>query len=167
MPVRNREELFVMLLSHLRQGTERTTSILEELGDAAQNPEVKEALHARAFVNNKILATIDEAFKQIGKKPVTLPGRLHDVFVEDFRRELGEIESPEGKRLYVLARAHQLINLRTGEYMVLIAAADASGYHGVGVLLESCLADTLSFVERNRRFLRNIMEEKIEARRAA
>lgn len=167
MPAKNREELFALLLSHLRQGTERTATILEELGDAAQNPEVKEALHARAFVTNNILAKLDEAFKQIGQKPVKLTGRLHDVFVEDFRRELAEIESSEGKRLFVLARAHQLINLRTGEYLVLIAAADASGHHGVGVLLESCLADTQSFIERNRHLIRNIVEVKVAAAKSA
>ena len=167
MPAKNREELFVLLLSHLRQGTERTATILEELGDAAQNPEVKEALHARAFVTNKILATLDEAFKQMGQKPVTLPGRLQEVFVEDFRRELAEINSPEARRLFVLAKAHQLINLRTGEYLVLIAAADASGHHGVGVLLESCLADTQSFIERNRRLIRNILEAKVAAAKSA
>jgi len=167
MPARTREELFVLVLSHLRQGTERTATILEELGDAAQNPEVREALHARAFVTTNILAKLDEAFKQIGQKPVKLTGRLHDVFVEDFRRELAEIESPEGKRLFVLARAHQLINLRTGEYLVLIAAADAAGYHGVGVLLESCLADTLAFIERNRFLIRNILEARVAAAKSA
>ena len=31
----------------------------------------------------------------------------------------------------------------------------------LGVLLESCLADKLAFVERNRRFIRNLVEEKI------
>jgi ferritin-like metal-binding protein YciE len=167
MPAKTREELFVLVLSHLRQGTERTATILEELGDAAQNNEVKEALHARAFVTINILAKLDRVFKQIGKTPVKLTGRLHDVFVEDFHRELAEIESPEGKRLFVLARAHQLINLRTGEYLVLIAAADSAGYHGVGVLLESCLADTLAFIERNRFLIRNVFEARVAAAKSA
>ncbi|HKW36024.1 MAG TPA: DUF892 family protein [Candidatus Acidoferrum sp.] len=167
MQVKNREELFVLLLSHLRQGTERAATILEELGDAAQNAEIKEALHARAFVTHKILATLDEAFKQIGQKPANLPGRLHDAFVEDFRRELAEIQSLEGKRLFVLAKAHQFISLRTAEYLVLIAAADASGNHGVAVLLESCLADNLAFVERNRRLIRKIVEARIAAAKSA
>jgi hypothetical protein len=83
---------------------------------------------------------------------VNLTGRLHDVFVEDFRKELAEIQSPEAKRLFVLAKANHLSHMRTAEYVTLAAAADISGHrHGAGVLLESCLADHLAFVERTKR----------------
>jgi ferritin-like metal-binding protein YciE len=166
MPVKNPKELFVLLLSHARQGTERTAQVLQELSGVAQHQEIKEALEARAFVSEKVVETLDEAFKLIGEKPVNLPGRLHDIFVEDFRKELGEIQSPEAKRLYVLAKANQLVHLRIGEYVALVAAADVSGNYGVGVLIESCLADTLASVERTRRLIRNIIEIKLAARAA-
>jgi ferritin-like metal-binding protein YciE len=164
MPVKNPKELFVLLLSHARQGTERTAQFLQELSGVAQQQEIKEALEARAFVSEKVVETLDEAFKLISEKPVNLPGRLHDVFVEDFRKELAEIQSPEAKRLYVLAKANQLVHLRIGEYVALVAAADVTGNYGVGVLLESCLADTLASVERTRRLIRNIIEIKVAAR---
>jgi hypothetical protein len=80
-------------------GTDRSAAIYKELGELAQNPEIQEALAARAFVSQQNLEKLDEAFKMIGEKPVEFSGRLHDVFVEDFRRELGEIQSPEAKRL--------------------------------------------------------------------
>jgi hypothetical protein len=57
--------------------------------------------------------------------------------------------------------------MRTAEYVTLIAAADVSGHHGVGVLLESCLADHLAFVERTKRLIRRIVEAKIAARAAS
>jgi ferritin-like metal-binding protein YciE len=161
MPVKNREEIFVRLLSHVRQGTERTATILQELAGAAQNQEVKEALQARAFLSQKTLATIDEAFRQIGQKPVNLTGRLHDIFVEDFRRELSEIQAPEAKLFFILAKAHQLIELRVAEYIAMIAAADSSGYYGVGILLESCLADLLAFTERAKHLIRHIAEVRV------
>ena len=164
MPVKNPKELFILLLSHARQGTERTAQILQELSGVAQHQEIKEALEARAFVSEKVVETLDEAFKLIGEKPVSLPGRLHDVFVEDFRKELAEIQSPEAKRLYVLAKANQLVHLRIGEYVALVAAADVTGNYGVGVLIESCLADTLASVERTRRLIRNIIETKVATR---
>ena len=41
-----------------------------------------------------------------------------------------------------------------GEYVALIAAADLTGHDAVGVLLETCLADKLAFVERTRRLIR-------------
>jgi hypothetical protein len=44
--------------------------------------------------------------------------------------------------------------------MALIAAADATGNFGVGVILESCLGDYLAFVERNRRIIRKLVELK-------
>jgi ferritin-like metal-binding protein YciE len=167
MPVKNPKELFVTILSQVRQGTERSASIYKELGEAAQNPEIQEALEARAFVSQQTLAKLDEAFKIMGEKPVNLTGRLHDVFVEDFRRELAEIQSPEARRLFVLAKANHLIHMRTAEYITLVAAADLSGNYGVGVLLESCLGDHLTFVERTKRLIHRVIEAKVAARAAS
>ncbi len=164
MPVKDPKELFVQLLSNLRQGTERTTQLFQELSQIAQIPEIKEALEARVFVSDGILAKIDQCFKLIGEKPVKTSGRLHDVFVEDFRRELAEIQEPVAKRLFVLAKATHLIHLRIAEYVALIAAADMTGHYGVGVLLESCLADKMAFAERTRRMIRNIIETRVAER---
>src|SRR5579883_1996326 len=72
MAVKNPKELFLMMLSQVRQGTERSTNIYRELGEAAQNPEIKQAFEARAFVNRQNLEKIDEAFKLLGEKPVQL-----------------------------------------------------------------------------------------------
>jgi ferritin-like metal-binding protein YciE len=164
MSVKNPKEFFVALLSELRQGTERTTKIFQEISQVAQNPDIKEALEARAFVSDKVLATLDQCFKLIGEQPVKLSGRMHDMFVEDFRKELAEIESPVARHLFILAKANHLIHLRIAEYVTLIAAADMTGHYGVGVLLESCLADTLAFVERTRRLIRNVIETKVAER---
>jgi hypothetical protein len=57
----------------------------------AQNSEIQEALEARAFVSQQTLAKLDEAFKIIGEKPVNVTGKPHDVFVEDFRREIASV----------------------------------------------------------------------------
>src|SRR6516162_3465810 len=167
MPVKNPKELFVLLLSDARQGTERTTKILQEISQVAQDPEIKEALEARAFVSDQVLAKLDQCFKLIGEQPAKLSGRLHDVFVEDFRRELAEIQSPAAKRLFILAKAIHLIHFRIAEYVALIAAADVTGHYGVGVLLESCLADKLAFVERTRRLIRNVVETRVAERAGA
>jgi ferritin-like metal-binding protein YciE len=161
MAIKDRKELFVAMLSDLRQGAERTTKIFQEISQVAQNPEIKEALQARVFVSNKILATLDEAFKLIGEKPIQKSGRLLEVFAEDFKRELGEIQSPEAKQLFILAKANHLMHLRIGEYVALIEAADVTGHYGVGVLLESCLADKLAFVERTRRLIRHQVQKEL------
>lgn len=164
MPVKNPKELFMLMLSQVRHATERSADIYKELGDLAQNQEIQEALTARAFVSQQTLAKLDEAFKLIGEKPVNVTGRLHDVFVEDFKRELGEIQSPEARRLFVLAKANHLSHARTAEYVTLVAAADLAGHHGVGVLLETCLADHLAFAERTRRLIHRVIEARIAAR---
>lgn len=164
MPIKNPKELFVAVLSQVRRGTERSATIYHELGELAQNSEIQEALAARAFVSRQTLEKLDEAFKMIGEKPVNVTGRLHDVFEEDFRRELTEIQSPEARRLFVLAKANHLSHLRTAEYVTLVAAADVSGHHGVGVLLESCLADHLAFIERTKRLIHRAVEARIAAR---
>ena len=164
MPIRNPRELFVRILSHARYGTERSVAVYKELSDLAQNPEVQQALAARAFVTQQNLEKIDEAFKLINEKPVNVTGRLLDVFVEDFRSELADMQSPEAKRLFVVARANQLSHMRAAEYSSLLAAADVSGNSGVGVLLESCLADHLAMIERTRRAVQTVVEGKIAAR---
>ncbi len=167
MAVNNPKEMFVRMLSDLRQGTEQGTKVLQELSQIAENPEVKEALEARVFVAEKTLATLDQCFKIINEKPVKLSGRLQEIFVEDFRRELAEIQNPVARHMFILAKVSHLIHFRIAEYMTLIAAADLTGHYAVGVLLESCLADRLAFVERTKRLLRNVIEARVAERFAA
>src|SRR5262245_58193199 len=167
MAARSPKEVCVHLLSDVRQGTERTTKVFQEISQIAQDPNVKEALEARVFISGQLIARLDQCFKLIGEQPVKLSGRLHDVFVEDFHRELAEIQSPAAKHLFILAKALHLIHFRIAEYVALIAAADVSGHYAVGVLLESCLADKLAFVERTRRLIRTMVETKVAERAAA
>jgi ferritin-like metal-binding protein YciE len=167
MPMKDPKEVFVMLLSDVRQSTERATKIYEELSQNAQDPDIKEALQARELISGQDLTRIDECFKLIGEKPMKLGGRLEEIFVENFRKELAEIQSPVAKRLFILAKINHLVNLRIGEYMALIAAADLTGNFGVGVLLESCLSDRLTFLERTRHVIRRMAEAKVRERLAA
>jgi ferritin-like metal-binding protein YciE len=164
MTIENPMDAFVMLLSNVRNTTERAAKIYTELGDFAQDPEVKGALDARAFVEKGSLAKIDEAFKLIGKKPVELPGKLQEIFIEDFRRDMNDIKLPAMRRIFALAKAIHLAHFRMGEWVALVAAADFTGHFGVGVLLETCLAEDLAFAERTRRFLRRIAEARIAAK---
>ena len=94
MPVKNPRETFLMVLSDVRQGAEKSGKIYQEIGQMAQDPEVKEALEARAFISDKVLSTLDQCFRLMGEQPVKLTGRLQEVFVEDFRREVNEIQNP-------------------------------------------------------------------------
>ena len=167
MPARTPKELFVLLLSDVRQGTEKAAKIYQEIGQMAEDSEVKEALEARAFVSEKTLATLDQCFKLIGEKPVKFTGRIQEIFVEDFRKQFAEIEGPVARKLFILAKLNHLTHLRIGEYVALVAAADVSGHYGVGVLLQSCLADRLAFVERTRRLIRNVIETRVAERKGA
>ncbi len=167
MAIKNTKNLFIMLLSNLRQGTERSTKMYQELTQLAQYPEVKQALEARVYISEKTLSTLDQCFKLMSEEPIKTSGRLQEVFAEDFHKELAEIQSPEAKSLYVLVKASHLAQMRIGEYTALIAAADVTGHYGVGVLLESCLADKIAFVERTRRLVRHSMENETTERRAA
>ena len=59
------------------------------------------------------------------------------------------------------------MHLQVAEYVALIAMSDISGHFGVGVLLESCLADKLAFIERTRRLIRRTIESKHALKLAA
>jgi ferritin-like metal-binding protein YciE len=167
MAARTPKEVFLMLLSDARRNTERSAEWYREISNAAENPDIKEALEARAFIADKNQETLDQCFEIIGERPVKLSGRLQEVFLEDFKRELAEIQSPAARHLYILAKAQHLAHLRMAEYTMLVAAADLTGHYGVGVLLESVLADKLAFLERDRRIVRHIVEGKIAERLAA
>ena len=161
MPVTEPKEVFVKMLSDLRRGTERSTSFYQELGGLAQDPDVKEAVEARVFVAQDILRKLDECFRLIGQKPVKAEGRLHDIIVEDFRREIAEIQSPDAQRLFILMKLNHLAHIRMGEYVALIAAADITGHYAVGVLLESCLGEKQALIERSRRLIRDRVAQKL------
>lgn len=163
MSIKNPEELFVLMLSDLRQGAEVTNNFFRELSKLAQDPDVKELLEARFFVSKQNLETLDKCFELIGEKPMKTSGRLYDMFIEDFRKEVAEIQVPAAKRLFILAQITGLIHFRIGEYVALIAAADLTGHYAVGLLLESCLADKLAFVERTRRLIRERFQAKMAA----
>ena len=167
MPVNSPQEMFVLLLSDVRRKTERSVKFYDELSKIAEEPDVKETLSARAFVAEKSLDKIDEVFRLINQKPVTLSGTTEEVFVEDFRREVAEIKTPLVRRIFVLSKLMHLTHWRIGEFMALVAAADATGNYSVGVLLESCLGDYLAFVERNRRIIRKLVELKAATRAGA
>jgi ferritin-like metal-binding protein YciE len=166
MPIKNPKELFARLLSDVRQSAERSEKIYQEIGQLAQDQQIKEALEARAFVSGKMLATLDECFRLIGEKPTKSNGRLQQVFLENFLEELGEMQSTVARRIFIAAKLNQLAHIGIGEYVALIAASDAVGHYGVGVLLESCLADKLAFMERTRRLIRSAVETKLAERAA-
>ena len=164
MPARNARELFVMLLSVARQNTQLSSKIYKEISQQAQDPDIKEALESRVWIVEKDLSAIDRCFELMGEKPVQLSGQLQEWLVEDFRKELTEIETPAAKAIFLLTKIDRFNHARIAEYEGLVETADVSGHYAVGILLESCLADKLVFVERTRRFIRNLGATKVAAR---
>jgi ferritin-like metal-binding protein YciE len=164
MPARNPKEIFIMLLSDARSNTERSVKMYQEMAKVAENPDVQEALSARAFIAEQNLDALDQCFEMIDEEPVKLTGRLQEIFMEDFKKELSEIQSPAARHLYILAKATHLAHLRMAEYAMLLIASDVTGHYGVGVLLETTLAGKMALLERDRRIVRHIMEGKITER---
>jgi Mn-containing catalase len=167
MPINNPKEVFVQLLSNVREGTLRETEFFKELSQTVQEPEIKEALEMRVFITDTVITRLDQCFKLIGEKPVKLNSRVAEVCIEDFRKEIAMIQNPVAKHLFVLSALNQLVHFRIAEYVTLISAADMTGHFGVGVLLETCLADKMAFVERTRRLVRSLIETKLAAKVAA
>src|SRR5215813_15253980 len=153
MPIENPRALFIFMLSDVRQSTERLKDFFREVSQLTRDPTVKEALEARLFVADKIIATLDKCFELIGETPIKTSGRLYDVFIEEFRKEFAEIGAPAARRLFLLTKTNLLTQLQVGEYVGLIPAADFTHHYGIGVLLESCMADKLAFVERTKRLI--------------
>ena len=112
MPAKSPKDVFLMLLSNVRNRTERQSEIYQEIGKHAEEPEIKEAIEARTFVSKQILAKLDECFRIIGEKPGQSTGQLQETFLQDFRKEVTEIQSPVAKRFFVLAkRNHHVVRM--------------------------------------------------------
>jgi len=167
MATKTPKDVFVMLLSNAKQNTELTAGIFKEMSQLVEDPDAKEGLESRVFVSEKMVAQIDRCFKLLGEQPVKVNTQAQEALAEEFRKELADIQSPPARRLYVLTKAVQFSHLRIAEFLVLTATADMTGHFGIGVLLESCLADTLSFVERTRRLVRMVAEGKLAEKLAA
>lgn len=161
MPINNTKELFVKLLSDVRQHEERLLFAEKELKEAAQDPNLKDTLDSLLFLQDKTISTIDQCFKLIGEQPVKLDERIYDIFLDDFRKEVNDMQSPVAKLLYITAKANHLVHLRLGELFTLVAMSDISGNHGVEILLESCLADKLAFVKHTKRKIKTAIEKEI------
>lgn len=153
MAIKNENELFVFLLSDLRQSAQRATNIFREIARATPDSDLRKAFQARISISARIIATLDEAFNLIGEAPPKMSAPLQDDFLEPFRRQLAGIESFAARRLFILVKTNHAIHRRIGEYMALIALADVTSHHGVRVLLESCLADNMAFAETTRRLI--------------
>ncbi len=123
------------MLSDVRQRTEHMTKIYQELSGVVQDPNIKEALELRVFLQDKILSSLDRCFKLIGEKPVALSGVFTTFSSRIFGARLPRFQAPAAKALFVLVKANQLMHLRIAEYVALIAMADVTGHFGVGVLL--------------------------------
>lgn len=168
MPAKNNpKDVFMMLLSDARTNTEQTAKMYQEFSQTAQDPNLQEVLEARAWVIEKNLETLDRCFDIIGEKPQTVTGSINEFFLEEFKNEIAEIQSPPARQLYVLAKATQLAHQRFAEYATLITAAEVTGHTGVGVLLESALADKAVFLEKTQCLIQNIVEGKVAARMVA
>jgi ferritin-like metal-binding protein YciE len=158
MIIENPLQLFEHLLSELRTNAENITPVLLELSRGIEDPDINEALEVYVFVSNAILDRLDQCFKLIGGQPVKFQGRLQDLFIEECRAELANIQSQTAKRLYVLANLNQLIHLRVGKYAGVIECGEMTGHCGIRLLLETCHADDVSFIELTKRLIRNIVE---------
>jgi|SRR5215469_2452110 len=174
MPAKDSKEIFVRLLSDVRQGSERTTAIFQDLSQVVQDADIKQAMEARVFVSQKVLETLDHCFKIIGEQPVKLSAtraKIYEALSEDFRKEVAEIQDTRARRLFILAKLNNLAHFRAAEYKTLIAAADLSGNFGVATLLEVCLADKLALADRTTHWIHRLAEmelaERITAKRAA
>ena len=167
MPIKNPKELFIAMLSDVRQSAERMTAMLSELSNVAEDPQVTDGLEESEFVAGQTVAKLDQCFKLIGEKPLKLRGRVREVLIEETLKEATEISSPVARRLWVLSKGIQLIHLRIAEYIALIAAAEITGNQEVRALLESCLSDKMAAVDRGRRLIRTIVESKITDRAVA
>lgn len=164
MPIKNVEELFLTVLSDVRAREERSLQAWQEMSQHAQDEDVKKVLETRAFLTKESISNLDECFRLLGKQPMQPTTRLHDVFIEDFRRELNEIHDPTLRSLYVIHKARELAQLHVSAYVGLITMAELMGNIPVSALLETNLAGKMVFIDRAADLVHEIGESAVMGR---
>ena len=147
MPITTPRELCVSMLSELRHGSERSQKIYQELGNAAQNPEIKEALDARELVSSQIISRLVTSVFQtlLGRNRLRSITGLHDVFIEEvFARNFSEIQGRSPANSLSWQGPDHLAHLtgtgdRLASYRSDRGVGCAPRHPGVGVLLEELL----------------------------
>lgn len=162
MPVKEPKDLFVKILSDLRQHEYGLAGTLNALRENVQDKDIKDYFESLIYLSEKNVETLDKCFKMINEKPVKTDDKLKDLFLEDFKKEFSEIESPLVKVIYFTAKANHLMNVRAGEWMTLIEMSDISGNRGVGLLLGSVFAQKVAFAKKARRRIRTIIEDQLD-----
>lgn len=160
------QELFVALLSNVMRREEKLGDILKQIAGNAQDDDIKEALESREFVREQQVMALQRCFKLLRAEPTEPETRMHEILLEDFKKQVAAIEGPVAKRLFVLAKINNLMRLHANEYAVLTAMADITNNYGVAVLLEACQATNDALAERARHAIRSTVRERIAEKRA-
>jgi hypothetical protein len=101
---------------------------------------------------------LDHCLKLSRVQAVKFSGGFEARLIEEGRVQLAELRSETSAPLFVLAKANELIHFRIGEYVPLTASADMMGHCGLSLLLETCLAGDIGFIDLTKRMIGNIVE---------
>jgi hypothetical protein len=163
MQVNDSPTLFNLMLADLRQSTERSKQTFQELKQVVPDTDIRDAMQSGVLLADYILGKMDQCCEIADQQRPRVREGLDEAFVEDFRREVAQIHSPEARALFVLAKASQLIQLHMGIEPALVALADLAGHYHVGMLLDDCMEEKLAFAERNRRLIQERLRPKCAA----
>jgi ferritin-like metal-binding protein YciE len=156
MAIQSGEDLFLTILSRVHESEKRLLSAVQELSHMAEDKYVKDMLDVRAFLTQQEVSNIEECFRLMGKQPVPTDTRFHEVWLEDTRRELQEIQLPILKGLYIVTAIHRIQNYHIAQYAALITMSEYAGYDAVTTLLRRNMADKMEFIERTNEFIREV-----------
>ena len=129
-------EVFVHLPSEARQNNEKaqTKFTRKSANWRKATRRLRSCSKRERFLALKTREHLHHCFKLIGERPVAVAARHREGFLEELRKHLTEIKSPVPRHHFIPAKFARL-----GEYEALLAA-DVTGHHGVGVLLEGAKA---------------------------
>src|SRR3990172_12764248 len=134
------------------------------MSKVAENDKVKEALEVRGFLTKQAVSSIEECFRILGRQPSEPSTRFEEVWLENVRNVLKEIESPVLKGMYIIHKIRELQNLHVAEYRGLVAIAYLAENYPVATLLARNLADKVEFIDRTDELIREIGKGVITAR---
>ncbi len=158
--VGDRKEVYLQKLADLRRGSELTAQLCGQICAVAHNPMTEEALIGRVFVFEKVCAILDECFRLLHEKPARPTANDRATYAEELSQKLEQLPKSLSRHHLILAYVNGLVQSRIAEYLDAVAASQLARSHvnrivtskllAVGMLLESCFAESFAAVERSR-----------------
>ena len=160
------EEIFDFKLGSAHKMEQKLVEVLEELEEAANRTEIKQAVRAHREETIQHVANIEQCFKLLGLEPDDSPNPVIDAMAKEGKATLKKVDDSLADAV-VLVAATESEHYEIAVYETLVTNAHARGATEVAALLQQNLDQEKHALEVARTTMEKISSEGIAVPTAA